>query len=284
MKRRAFVSLGLFALWRSGRPGPLGFALGVEKKNIRIKGSETLLPLVRAWAASFMAQNPGIAISAKGGGSGAGINALIRGSVDICASSRPMLPIEIKRLFERNGSLGVSIMCAKDALSIYLNPQNPVQNLTMEQLRGIFSGRIKNWMEVGGPNRLIQTISRQPNSGTRKFLQTHLLADEPYGGADIEPTMTAVIKAVSKDPDAIGYGGLTRSGAIVQCLIRGIEPTVEAVNSGRYPFARYLYFYTASRPEGPVRNFIDFALSPAGQRLVAREGFVPLFVPDDTFD
>jgi phosphate transport system substrate-binding protein len=255
---------------------------GARAAVIRIVGSDTMQPLVRRWAESYMRLRPDVSIYTEGGGSGRGIEALIAGRADLAAGSRAMQADEIKRLLDRRGYLGQSILTAKDALSIYVNPQNPVRDLTVAQLRDILSGTIRNWSGVGGTDAPIDLVSRPPNSGTFSFLQQHILQGEPYGEiARTEPNTNAVVDAVFADPNAVGYGGVAYGPAVVHCLIEGVEPSHDNVRSGDYALSRYLYLFAAGPLEGPLKDFVNWILSDDGQRVVAEVGYIPLWEPGE---
>lgn len=247
-------------------------------RSIKIRGSDTMLLLVQRWAREFMREHPEISIYTEGGGSGLGITDLINGKTDICASSRPMEAEEIRRLAEKQGSLGISILCARDAISIYLHPGNRIQDLSLSQLRNILWGSIRNWNEIGGNNGYIQVISRNPNSGTYLFLEQRVLMGTPCTQeAIIVPTAKAVVETVSTYVNAIGYGGMALGEKLYHCKIDGIAPTAANVRNGTYPLSRHLYFFTIFRPQGLIKEFIDWALSEKGQRFAAEEGYIPLF-------
>jgi phosphate transport system substrate-binding protein len=247
-------------------------------ERVRIAGSDTMAVLTRAWAERFMEANPGVAVLASGGGTAEGIRALVGGGVDVAAASRPLAPAEVEALHARSGRLGVGFRCALDGLSIYLHPDNPVRSLTLLQVKGIFTGRIGTWTKVGGTDAPIEAYTRQPSSGTYRFFQELVLDDEPYSErATAMPTTAAIVDAVRADPHAIGYGGLGYGADVRHCAVEGVAPSAATVRDGSYPLARYLYLYTARPPAGAVKRFIDWALSPAGQRVVAEVGYVPLW-------
>jgi len=248
------------------------------KPLLRIRGSDTMTPLVRRWAEEFMRRYPGEIVDVQAGGSRAGIDALIAGTTDICAASRSFEPAEARRLLERRGSLGICVLCARDALSIFLNTENPVTNLSLEQVRGLLTGRIASWRDVGGGNEPVHVYIREPNSGTRGFLQEQVLGGDEYAhGATTVNGTRALADAVRRDRDGIGFGGIVFGPQVRHCLIDGISPSAAHVRDGSYPIARYLYLYTADQPEGAVKAFIDFVLSPEGQGIVVEVGFVPLW-------
>jgi phosphate transport system substrate-binding protein len=249
-------------------------------RTIRIKGSDTMMPLVQRWAEAFMTAHPDVAVYVEGGGSATGIQALIRGSVNICASSRPMQAEEIRELMERRGSLGITILTARDALSIYLHSDNPVQSLSMDELRGIFTGRLTGWREVGGADEPILVVNREPNSGTFLFFEEHVLLGAAYAPRAVtKPGTRGVVEAVRQNRNAVGYGGFAYAEGVRQCRVEGIEPTPENVRNGTYPIARYLYLFTVAPPKGILKQFTDWILSNEGQRIVREVGYIPLYEP-----
>jgi phosphate transport system substrate-binding protein len=251
---------------------------GEGTETLHIKGSDTMLRLVNRWAEDFMKLHPEIAVYTEGGGSETGIRALIEGDADLSSASRTLRPSEVKQLLQKRGSLGLSILAAKDALSVYLNPSNPVRDLSLSQLKDIFSGHIENWKEISGEDLPIVVIGRPPNSGTFLFFEEHVLEGEPYGSrSSTVPTTSAVIAQVKAHRGAIGYGGLAYGKDVIHCAVEGVEPTAENVRNGSYPIARYLYFFAAAPPRGSIKLFVDWVLSNAGQQIVEEIGYIPLW-------
>jgi len=251
-----------------------GFA-SVEK--ITVKGSDTLVILAQRWAERYMGKNKAVSIQVTGGGSGTGISALINGTTDICNASRPMKSSELQKLKERFGTLGVEIPCAKDGLSVYVSEANKVDNLTTAQLRDIFTGRITNWKEVGGKNAKIILYSRENNSGTYVYFKDNVLKGEDYApSAQSLPGTAAVVNAVAKDANSIGYGGAAYGKGIREVKVNGYAPTKENVMSGKYPITRYLYMYVRNKPTGEMKKYIDWILSPEGQAIVSEVGYFPV--------
>jgi phosphate transport system substrate-binding protein len=247
-------------------------------KIIRIKGSDTMLILTERWAESYMTTHPGISIYAEGGGSATGIQALINGKIDICAASRPLNSDEVKPLAEKYGNIGISFLVAKDALSIYVNPANPVKDITLKQAKEIFSGKIRNWKLVGGNNEEIKVFIRPPTSGTHLYLKEHILEGDEYGANAIPiPTTAAIVDSVFNNPNAIGYGGIAYGSKVIHCQINGIHPSKENVRYDLYPISRYLYFYTIKKPQGEVKRFIDWVIGARGQEIVEEVGYIPLW-------
>ena len=250
----------------------------VEVAVIKIKGSDTMKELTENLAQEYMKQHPGISVYVDGGGTATGIKALINNEVDICTASRNLKPDEAKVLADYYGTLGMFFLVAKDALSIYLNPANPVKSLTIEQLKDIFECRIKNWKELGGMDQTIIPVIRNPNSGTHLYFKEHILGGDDYcDNAVVEPTTRSVIDFISDNSDAIGYGGMGYKGDIFDAEIEGIEPSEKNAQNDTYPITRYLHFFTSKIPEGAVKDFVDWVLSPDGQKIVESSGFIPLW-------
>ncbi|MCG3120409.1 MAG: Phosphate-binding protein PstS 1 [bacterium] len=265
--------LGIFPACHSGR------SLSISNTPvIRIKGSDTMVLLAQSWAEKFMQQHHGVAVYVEGGGTATGIEALIKGDIEICTASRPLRPEEVQRLARKQQNVGIAHLVAKDGLSVYLHPNNPVRHLTLAQVKGIYTSQITNWREVGGKDETIVVLSRAPSSGTYLYFQEHVLEGQPYGAnASNMPTTAAIVQEIEKNPAAIGYGGLAYGENLVHCKINGVSPTAENVRADKYPVARYLYFYTIKKPEGIVKLLIDWVLSPEGQRVVKAIDYIPLF-------
>jgi phosphate transport system substrate-binding protein len=237
-----------------------------------------MLMLTERLAEEFMKSNPGVSIYVEGGSSTSGIRALINRQVDISTASRKIKPEEIKRIAENYQLLGVSFLIAKDALSIYLNTENPVRNISFSQLREIFTCKLTNWAKIGGDNIAISPVIRPPNSGTHAYIKKYVLEDENYcRNSIIQPTTRSVVEYISEEPGAIGYGGLAFHENIAHAKINGYAPTEENVRADKYPLVRYLHFYTLNTPEGDVKKFIDWTLSPEGQKIVKQAGYIPLW-------
>ncbi len=246
---------------------------------VRVVGSDTMLLLDRRLAEAFMRAHPGVAVRVEGGGSGTGIAALIAGEVEIAAASRPLAADEIEALYERFRTLGVTSLVARDALSVYLNPANPIRDLTLVQLDGIFSGSISNWAQVGGADRPIRVLIRPTSSGTHRFFRDHVLKGAPYrSDAKVLARTNDIVEAVAADVDAIGYGGVAYGPNVIHCAVDGVAPpTPQAPGADGYPLSRLLTFVTAAPPEGWPRRFIDWVQGPEGQGVVREVGYLPLW-------
>ncbi|MBW2209381.1 MAG: PstS family phosphate ABC transporter substrate-binding protein [Deltaproteobacteria bacterium] len=248
MKSRIFsVLAALFALF---------FAVnGAWAGKIVIKGSTTVLPITQKTAEAYMKQNPDVKITISGGGSGNGIKALIDGSTDIADSSRFIKDKEVKRAIQ-NGQYPVPFAVAYDCIVPVVHPSNTMTNITMAQLRDIYMGKIKNWRDIGGPDRIIVVISRDTSSGNG-----------------------AVAQAVGNNKNAIGYIGLGYMNSNVKALmVNNVEGSKETTLDGTFPISRPLFMFTAGWPKGETLNFINFVLDPQkGQKLVGSAGYVPLY-------
>jgi phosphate transport system substrate-binding protein len=253
-----------------------------ESKKITVKGSDTMVILSQKWAEAFMKKNPKTTIQVTGGGSGVGIAALINGSTDIANASRPMKPSEIDQLKEKYKSSGLEIACAKDGLSVFLNKENPVSELTIDQLGAIFSGKITNWKEVGGDDQKIQLYGRESSSGTFEFFKEHVVKTDFSPTCQTLPGTAAIVNAVKKDKYSVGYGGAAYAEGVKDCKIKldakteGVLPTAETIKDKTYPISRYLYMYLKSRPTGETKAFVDWILSPEGQKIITSVGYFPV--------
>lgn len=258
-------------------------APAVARKSITVKGSDTMVILGQRWAENYMNANPGQIVMVTGGGSGTGIAALINGTTDICQSSRPMKQDEKLKLRDRFQTMGVEIPVAKDGLAVYVHPSNPIQELTIDQLKLVYEGKVTNWKQLGGKEATIILYGRENSSGTYSFFKDHVL-----GGRDFSPRVqtlpgtAAVVNAVAKDPNGIGYGGAAYAKGVRDVAMKADAkstaylPTAEHVNSNKYPLARDLYFYLRKTPTGDTKRFIDWILSPDGQKLAVAVGYFPV--------
>jgi phosphate transport system substrate-binding protein len=260
----------------------LGSTLAAEEK-ITVKGSDTMVILAQRWAERYMTAHPDVSIQVTGGGSGTGISALINGTTDICNSSRPMKPAERDKLKQRFGTRGVEIKCAQDGLSLYVNEMNPVTELTMEQIKGIYTGKITSWKDVGGPDQRTIVYGRENNSGTYVYFKDNVLGGEDFAATvQSMPGTAAVVNAVSKDKFGIGYGGAAYGKGIRELKVKAdakspaYAPTLENIKSGVYPVSRFLFMYVKNRPTGAMKEYIDWILGEDGQRIVSEVGYFPI--------
>jgi phosphate transport system substrate-binding protein len=246
-------------------------------QNIVIKGSTTVLPIVQATLEAYMKVNPGTNISLSGGGSGEGIKALIDGTTDIATSSREIKESEIA-LAKSKGVNPTATVVAIDAIVPIVNPKNRVRDLTIDQLSQIYQGRIINWKEVGGEDLQIVVISRDSSSGTfESWAELVLNKAKVTPRAQLQASSGAIVQAVSKNRYSLGYIGLGYLDKTTKALtVGGVPASAKTAISKEYPIARPLYLYTNGAPKGEAAKFIKFALSAAGQNIVAKEGFVPV--------
>ena len=249
----------------------------------KIKGSDTCLPLSQKEAEVYMKSNSGSSVIVTGGGSGVGISALIEGTTDIAQSSRK-IKFDERQKMQEGGKTSKEVIIAYDALAIVVHPQNKVNNLTREQLEGIFTGKIKNWKEVGGDDLAIIPYARETSSGTYEFIKEYVLKNKNYmNGILSMPATGAIIQSVSQTRGAIGYVGLAYLNANVKAIHvsydKGktyVEPSVANAKNQTYPIVRELYYYYDAKQEATVRPFINFVLSAEGQKIVADIGFITL--------
>ncbi|MDA8235608.1 MAG: phosphate ABC transporter substrate-binding protein [Clostridia bacterium] len=254
-----------------------------ENKIIQIKGSDTMVYLSQALAEEFMKRNPGAQLAVKGGGSGIGITALIDGTADIANSSRKMKEEE-KAEAETKGINPVEYVIALDGLAIIAHPDNPVEGLTLAQIKDIYTGKIKNWKELGGKDQPIRLISREANSGTYAYFREFVLKDEEYGSnAEFLATSKIIAETVAQDSTAIGYVGEAYARDKVKKIKiakepgqQYLDPTEENIIKGLYPISRPLQVYTAGEATGVIKDFVDFMLSADGQQIVREIGYTTI--------
>ena len=249
--------------------------------QVNIKGSDTLLVLNQRWAEAYGKQT-GAAIAVTGGGSSIGIRAFINGVADICASSRPMRASEVASARSR-GAITNEIPVALDGLAIIVNASNPVDSLTMDQLRKIYIGQITNWSQLGGSNAPITVFSRDSNSGTYGFFQQNVLRNQNWGpSVRFMPSTSEEAREVARTEGGIAYGGVAyfKGNSRIKILAvspmtgqPALAPTEANVRSKKYPIWRYLYYYTNGKPKGASAKFINFVLSGEGQRIVEEVGY-----------
>ncbi|MBN2054166.1 phosphate ABC transporter substrate-binding protein [bacterium] len=249
--------------------------------NIVIKGSTTVLPITQAAAETFMMNHPEITVSVSGGGSGNGIKALIDGSTDIADSSRFIKDAEVTLAIGR-GAYPVPHRVAMDCVVPVVHPDNPVGDIGMEALKGIYTGVITNWKEVGGPDWPVTVVSRDTSSGTYEIWEEIVLKGaRPTPKALLQASSGAVAQAVSNNRYTIGYVGIGYLNKDIKALsVNGIEASAATALSGRYPITRALFMFTSGWPTGDILLFINFIVSPEGQRIARNEGFVPLYLLD----
>ena len=249
----------------------------------KLKGSDTVLPLAQKEAESYMKENKSAKITVIGGGSGVGLAALVDGTTDVAMSSRKMKMAEKMKLQEA-GKTTKEVVVAFDALAVVVNPENKVSQLTREQIEGIFTGKIKNWKEVGGEDLQIVVYSRESSSGTYEFFKEHVLNNKNYASSVLAmPATGSIIQSISQTKGAIGYVGL----AYVEKNVKAIQvsynkgksfiaPSMTTAKDKSYPIIRPLYYYYITKNEKMVSPFVTFCLSAQGQKIVEQVGYVPL--------
>jgi phosphate transport system substrate-binding protein len=247
-------------------------------KTLKVSGSTTVLPIAQDAADAFMAANPGTNIQISGGGSGVGVQQIGDKLVDIGMSSRDLTPDEITKYKDF-----VVTPVSLDGIAVIVNPNNnPVNSLTIAQIRDIYNGTITNWKDVGGKDMTIVVIGRDSASGTRTFFTDTVMNKKNYVKTQLEKNSNGAIQqSIAQTPGAIGYVGLGFIDPTVKALkinVNGtlVEPSVKTVLDKSYPISRSLLMITNGQPTGLVKDYINYILSPDGQKLIAKEGFVPL--------
>ena len=249
----------------------------------KVKGSDTCLPLTQTEAENYMSKHKAAKVTVTGGGSGVGISALLEGTTDIAMASRKMKFDERVKLQE-SGKKAKEVVVAHDALAVVVHPSNKVTNLTREQLEGIFTGKIKNWKEVGGADMKIVAYSRETSSGTYEFFKANVLKNRNYKNGILSmPATGAIIQSVSQTKGAIGYVGLAYLNKDVKAIHVSydsgksyIEPSLATAKNKTYPIVRPLFYYYEAKSASKVQPFIDYVLSPEGQDIVKKVGYVPV--------
>jgi phosphate transport system substrate-binding protein len=259
-------------------------ALSVSAANITVKGSDTLVILAQKWAEVYMGSHPDTKIQVTGGGSGVGFAALQNKTTDLADASRKIKPAEVAACVKTFGKRPTEYKVALDGLSVYVNESNPISELTIDQLDGIFSGKTKNWKEVGGEDAPIVVYSRENSSGTYEFFKEHILKGKDFASNAQTMQGTAVLlQAVAKEKNGIGYGGAAYGAGAKTIKVKkdessqAITPTEETVLNGTYPIWRYLYVYV--NPEidkGDIAKYLNWIRSDEGQKLVKEIGYYPL--------
>ncbi len=282
MLKKGFVAAAIFMFLLTG-------CAGSKRNAIQVKGSDTMVNLVQAWAEKYMEKNPDAFVAVTGGGSGTGLSSLISGTCDVAMSSRNIKEKEIT-LARQRGIEPHEIKVALDGLAVVVNPSNPIGQLTLDQLAAIFTGKIVNWKELGGKDERIVVLSREVNSGTHVYFKEHVLRkNDPNSQEEFVPSALmlsssqAIADEVAGNSAAIGYYGMGYISPSQKPIAVAktdkddyIPPTIENVLDGKYPISRPLFVYTNGTPSGLVGEFIDFALSSEGQEIVRTTDFVPL--------
>ena len=252
--------------------------------NITVKGSDTLLILAQKWAEVYMGNHADTKIQVTGGGSGIGFAALQNQTTDLCDASRKAKSGEIANCIKAFNARPTEYKVAVDGLSVYVNTESPVKELSLPQLSDIFTGKIRNWKDIGGPDLPITLYSRENSSGTYEFFKANVLKGQDFASsAQTMPGTAAIIQAVSKDKGGIGYGGAGYGAGAKHLSIKkddnspAIDPTEENVIKGTYPIWRYLYVYVnPALDKGEIANYLTWIRSDEGQKIVKDVGYFPL--------
>ncbi|HKS38020.1 MAG TPA: PstS family phosphate ABC transporter substrate-binding protein [Verrucomicrobiae bacterium] len=266
----AFLALGATAVAHAG--------------SITVKGSDTLVILAQKWAEVYMGKNPATKIQVTGGGTGTGFAALQNQQTDLCNASRKIRAKEIENCIKAFGKRPTEYKVALDGLSVYVSADNPTKELTIDQLEQIFTGKVRNWKDVGGPNAPITVYSRENSSGTYEFFKEHVLKGKDFAAsAQTMPGTAAVLQAVAKDKNGIGYGGAAYGAGAKHLSIKkddsspAVEPNEETVVKGVYPISRFLFVYVnPALDKGEVAAYLSWIRSEDGQKVVKDIGYFPL--------
>lgn len=253
----------------------LTIPLAAKSQKITMSGSTTVLPIAQATAEIFMDKNPEINISVRGGGSSVGIASIIAGTVDIGNSSRHIKTQELTQAREQ-GVNPNEIVVANDGIAIVLHRDNPIQNLTVQQVKDIYTGKISNWKDLGGPSQPIVVISRDVSSGTFEvFNELVLGGSKAIESALMLASNNAVVSTIAGTPGAIGYAGLGYLTESVKAIsVNNVMPSKKTIQDKTYPVSRTLHMYTNGAPKGMVKQYIDFVLSDFGQKIIEEQGFI----------
>jgi len=246
--------------------------------KIVIKGSTTVLPITQKAIEAFAKVRKDISISVDGSGSGNGIKALLDGTTDIANSSRSMKDKELDKAKEKGIKIK-EITCAYDMIVPITHPSNPVKNLTLDQLKGIYDGSITNWKQVGGADQNIVLISRDTSSGTYEYWNEHVMKKgDVTPKAQLQASNGAIVTTVAGNPKAIGYIGFGYESNTIKVIdVNGVKATIQNGKSGKYPISRKLFMYVNENAYSPAaRAFVQFILSPQGQKLVREADYIPL--------
>ncbi|MEI6076254.1 MAG: phosphate ABC transporter substrate-binding protein [Verrucomicrobiota bacterium] len=265
----------------------LGVALcaaGAFAGNITVKGSDTLVILAQKWAETYMAQHADTKIQVTGGGTGTGFAALQSQTTDLCDASRKAKPAEIANCLKVFHARPTEYKVALDGLSVYVNAENSIKELSLDQLKDIFTGKVKNWKDIGGADAPITVYSRENSSGTYEFFKEHVLKGQDFAAsAQTMPGTAAILQAVTKDKNGIGYGGAAYGNGARHLLVKkddsspAIDPTEENVLNGSYPIWRHLYVYVnPALDKGEISAYLKWIRSDDGQKIVKDVGYYPL--------
>jgi phosphate transport system substrate-binding protein len=258
--------------------------LASAQTKITVKGSDTMVILAQKWAESYMGSHKDVSIQVTGGGTGTGVAALQNNTTDLCNASRPLKSAEVLECVKAFKAKPAEHKVALDGLAVYVSAENPVKELTLAQVSDLFTGKITNWKDVGGQDAPVVLYSRENSSGTYEFFKEHVLSKQDFAAsAQTMPGTAAVLQAVSKDANGVGYGGAAYGAGAKHVLIKkdaaspAVEPNEATVQSGDYPISRALYVYDNPAIEtGAIADYLHWIESPEGQKVVKDVGYYPL--------
>ncbi len=256
----------------------------LARTDITVKGSDTMVLLMKRWAQAYSRSHPDVSLQITGGGTGTGMAALINRTTDICMASRPIRTDELEAAIKTFRRRPVRHDVALDALVIFVNESLPLKEISLDDLSRLFGGRLRNWRGLGGPDAPVVLYSRENSSGTYEFFKEHVLGGQDFAPqTQTLPGTAAVVAAVARDTRGIGYGGVALAEGARQLPVRARpdDPPVFAARNevveGRYPISRRLQLYVdPGRDVGAVREFTRWVMSEAGQSIVEEVGFFPL--------
>ena len=277
------VTMFLLGCGGRERATSTGAAGRADRRPLTVKGSDTMVVMTQRLAEAYMKANPGTVVQVTGGGSGTGIAALINGTTDLAQASRPMTEQEKNKIQQGRGAAVVEAPVALDSLAVFVNAANPVRELTIQQVSDIYTGKIRNWSGVGGPNAPIVLYGRESSSGTYDYFREHVLKRADFAPAvqTLQGT-AAIVNAVGQDRNGIGYGGIAYAQNVRAIGIKSdasapaVAPTEETVKNATYPLTRKLFYDYASNAPERVTRFVQWAVTPEAQALVADVGYFPL--------
>lgn len=247
-------------------------------KIIKIKGSDTMFKLLDNLAEVYMENHKELIIYVEGGGSNKGFEALNKGEVDIVMSSRAINSKEIKQLAEKYSKIGVSHIVAKDVFGIYLNIKNKINDISLKNIKDIYTCKINNWNEISDDKGEIFRVVRSPNTGTYSYFQSLVLEEEKYcENATTISNNKEIINLIEVNKNAIGYGSLIHKGDIKIVSINGYFPNDENISNDNYPLIRYLELFTKDTPSPQITNFIKWIQGKEGQKIVKNNGLIPTY-------
>lgn len=255
-----------------------GSVLAKDANKIVVDGSTTVGPIAKAFAEYYMGKHTEVNITVSESGSGNGAKSLINNACDVATMSRPMKNSEMKSAQDA-GVLPIEHIVAMDGIVMAVNLSNPCANLTLDQIRDIYSGAIRNWKELGGPDQAIVVISRDTNSGTYECFETMVMKGTKMAGSvEYVGSNGAIRQRVLSTAGAIGYVGLAFTEGIKAVTVNGIEATADTVTARKYPISRPLYMYTNGRTKSgtPLADFVELSGTPEGKKIIEDTGFVPL--------